>query len=313
MSNQSQFISCDWGTTNFRLRLVDRNSLEILKEHKSTHGVKWLNNEAKRIGKAQEQVFFDFITEQLSTSFPDWENVPMVCSGMLSSTLGLKELPYAKMPLKTSGKDLITESIPLPNRKEILLISGARGATGFMRGEEVQAIGLADDLTEDGILILPGTHAKHLDFVGDQFTEMKNFMTGELFSVLADHSILENSIRPSVWADNYQVSFLDGVKLGLQDGCATHLLSVRSKQMFESQAPQEGYFYLSGLLIGDELSYLKGKSDHIYLAAGEATFPLYKLALESFLDREQLTFFENATLRKSLFRGQRKILDIHGN
>lgn len=312
MSDQSHFISCDWGTTNFRLRLIDRQSLTVLKEKKSNDGVKQLNDQAKRQGKTQVLVFEEFIMEQLAASFSEWEHVPMVCSGMLSSTLGIKELPYAKLPLKASGEGLVTENIILPSGKEFLLISGARGISGFMRGEEVQAIGLADQLSKEGVLILPGTHSKHLDFENDRFVEMRNFMTGELFSVLASHSILASAVQQVAWEATFSNPFLAGVELGMEDGISTHLLSVRSRQMFDHQSGPEGYFYLSGLLIGAELSYLSNHASHIYMAASDATFPLYQLALESFASADQLTLFNNKALREALFSGQRKILDAHG-
>lgn len=312
MSDQSHFISCDWGTTNFRLRLIDRQSLAVVKEHKSNDGVKQLNDQAKKSGKDQTLVFEEFIMEQLAASFSEWEHVPMVCSGMLSSTLGIKELPYARMPLNASGEGLVTENITLPNGKELLLISGARGISGFMRGEEVQAIGLADQLSKAGVLILPGTHSKHLDFEKNQFVEMRNFMTGELFSVLASHSILSSSVQSVAWDVTFSDPFLAGVKLGMEDGISAHLLSVRSRQMFDHQSGPEGYFYLSGMLIGAELSYLRDHASHIYMAASDATFPLYQLSLESFVSADQLTLFNNAALRKALFSGQRKIMEAHG-
>ena len=34
------FISCDWGTSNFRLRLVETKTLNVLVEHKTDQGVK---------------------------------------------------------------------------------------------------------------------------------------------------------------------------------------------------------------------------------------------------------------------------------
>ncbi|MEM7380806.1 MAG: 2-keto-3-deoxy-galactonokinase, partial [Bacteroidota bacterium] len=34
------FISCDWGTTNFRLRLVETSSLQVLTEVRTDKGIK---------------------------------------------------------------------------------------------------------------------------------------------------------------------------------------------------------------------------------------------------------------------------------
>ncbi|MEO9476577.1 MAG: 2-dehydro-3-deoxygalactonokinase [Cyclobacteriaceae bacterium] len=306
------FLSCDWGTTNFRLRLIDRDSLQIQKEHKSNQGIKSLHLAAKNSIQSQFDYFSDFIVAQLAQNFGEYSNVPLVCTGMLSSTLGLKELPYAVMPFPRSGEDLVTEEINLGNGRELLLVSGARSELGFMRGEEVQAIGLSEKLGSEGILILPGTHSKHVSFDQEYFTEVKNFMTGELFNVLVRHSILSTAAQECSWDDNYRNTFLSGVSRGINEGLGSQLLTTRAKQMFKGQSTGQGYFYLSGLIIGDEISTLRTHHGHVYMASSDATFPLYKLALESLISPDRLSMFENQTLRNALFTGQRKMLHNHG-
>ena len=75
----------------------------------------------------------------------------------------------------------------LPSGAGILLISGIKSDLGMMRGEEVQAIGLEEQLRPhgDGVLLLPGTHSKHLTYRKEAFTALQTFMTGELFEVLS--------------------------------------------------------------------------------------------------------------------------------
>ena len=231
---------------------------------------------------------------------------------MLSSTLGIKELPYTHLPIKTSGEDLLSETISLQNGKKLLLVSGARTELGFMRGEETQAIGLADSMERPGVLILPGTHSKHLTFMNHEFTQVQNYMTGELFNLMAGHSILASSVNASGWNASYEDVFLAGVKVGSAQGIGSSLLTVRAKHMFDHQSMENGFYYLSGLLIGDELSMLNETTGHIYMAAGDITFPLYKLALESMVSPDRLTLFNNQALRKALFTGHRKILDSNG-
>jgi 2-dehydro-3-deoxygalactonokinase len=41
------FISCDWGTTNFRLRLVETNTLRVIEEVNSGMGIKALNDQCQ--------------------------------------------------------------------------------------------------------------------------------------------------------------------------------------------------------------------------------------------------------------------------
>ena len=116
---------------------------------------------------------------------------------MASANIGMCELAYAEMPLQSDGSNLLWKEIFLAPKQQLLLISGAKGKNGMMRGEEIQAIGLADQLENSGggILILPGTHSKHLRYENKAFTDLKTFMTGELFAVLCKHSILENNVK----------------------------------------------------------------------------------------------------------------------
>ncbi len=53
------FISVDWGTTNFRLRLVEIPTLNILEERTSPHGVKHLYQQSQ--GGDREGIFLQFL------------------------------------------------------------------------------------------------------------------------------------------------------------------------------------------------------------------------------------------------------------
>ena len=63
----------------------------------------------------------------------------VVLSGMASSSIGLVELPYSKLPFRTNGEDLITEQIQHQNNP-LLVISGASTTDDVMRGEENKGI-----------------------------------------------------------------------------------------------------------------------------------------------------------------------------
>ena len=115
---------------------------------------------------------------------------------MASSSIGLYELDYADLPFNVNGDNLIVKRLILKNKSELLLISGVKNNDGMMRGEETQAIGFEDYLKpfNESILILPGTHSKHLEYKNGNFIDLKSFMTGELFEILSLKSILSNSV-----------------------------------------------------------------------------------------------------------------------
>ena len=79
------------------------------------------------------------------------------------------------------------------------LISGACTDTDVMRGEETQAVGAFQlpevaEFSAGSLVILPGTHSKHLTIAGGQIQDFRTSMTGELFDVLARHSVLRHSV-----------------------------------------------------------------------------------------------------------------------
>jgi 2-dehydro-3-deoxygalactonokinase len=54
------FLSCDWGTSSFRLRLADTGSGKVLCEEKSAQGTAATFNDWQEIGNADNQKRVDF-------------------------------------------------------------------------------------------------------------------------------------------------------------------------------------------------------------------------------------------------------------
>lgn len=308
------FISCDWGTSNFRLRVVNSESLQVVAEHVTDQGIRDLYSKflgQKKLG--QKAFFVSYLKEQVR-KFPEAHRGHLiVCSGMGSSNMGLVELPYAQMPFDQSGGTLVCKKVPLDKNRAVWLISGVQSDTGMMRGEEIQAIGLEEYLApyNQGTLLLPGTHCKHIAYASGQFYGLKNFMTGELFEVLSRKSILANSLHQGPWDADRKKDYLKGLYLGLTGHLSENLLTVRARHILAGESKKNNYFYLSGLLIGDELSYLKEERGMLFLAGSDPVFGLYKNALEYIRPKEQLVFLDEKALERALLAGQRKILRLY--
>ncbi|WP_163397312.1 2-dehydro-3-deoxygalactonokinase [Flavobacterium fluviatile] len=306
------FISCDWGTSNFRLRLVETENLNVLEEHKTDQGVKTVFDKfLKQDTLNQNQFFADYLVKQIQNLPVKHQKHLVVLAGMASSSIGLHELPYTEMPITMNGESLLWENLYL-NVVELhlLVISGVKTKTGMMRGEEIQAIGLEEELKqyESGTLILPGTHCKHMHYEYGAFTGLRNYMTGELFEVLSSKSILSNSIENLGWSTHSEAAFLKGIEVGFAGEWSANLLTVRATQLFGESKKEDNFYYLSGLLIGDELSYLKGHEGKIFLAASGEVFRLYKIALEKLIALDNLVCFDSNTLERALLIGQKKII-----
>ena len=309
------FISCDWGTSNFRLRKVDTKTLAVLDEHQTKLGIQECNENFKNQNRTLREKFFaHYLLEQVKhCNWDGQEKTTILASGMVSSSIGMMEMEYARMPVAFNGTGLISRTFLLDTSIHLILISGARTDQDVMRGEETQAIGIANYLPQQskGLLILPGTHSKHLTFEAGTFMDIRTFMTGEMFDLLVNRSTLQSNVSPTAWHKSFKSSFLHGVEKGMDENLLSALFGVRAKNLILKNSTQENYYYLSGLLIGAELSTLKNQTTSIFLAASGIAYELYTMAMESFLPNGQFEFIAPSLVDKSALIGQKKILETY--
>jgi len=313
MSLPEMYISCDWGTSNFRLRLVNLDTLEVISEYNTNVGVKKLNEiyKEKDQGKSRIAFFAAYLREGIQQLAIQESTIPIiVASGMITSSIGMLELPYVDMPLNFTGDTLFRKMIVEGDLK-IIMVSGAKTATDVMRGEEIQAVGLSKYIAknENGVLILPGTHSKHLQFKNGIFTTFTTYMTGELFEVIGKNTILKNSILKKDWNKKFEISFLEGVNKGLNHQYLAYLFSLRANDLLGNKTKDENFYFLSGLLIGGELAYLKGSNKHVYIAATGILCKLYELALDQ-IGKNNI-HFDTETMDKALLIGHKKIAESY--
>lgn len=312
MNLPTNFISCDWGTTNFRLRVVATTDLSILAEHQTETGIRVLNDTFLKQSEVGRQDFYAaYLRSQLEALPPEHHRHPVMVSGMASANIGLRELPYGDLPLLDDGKGIVFADLKLWPKQQIRLISGIRSTNGMMRGEETQALGLLKFMSSGsgGVLLLPGTHSKHLTFRNGGFTDFTSYLTGELFEILTRHSILASSVAAGEWNTQAGESFRQGVSSGFQDGLSPHLFSIRAGQILRQTDVTDNFYRLSGILLGDELSHLpRDQAQHIYLAGSGPLLRLYRFALEITGHAERLTVYDDQVLGQALLTGQRQIL-----
>lgn len=315
------FFSCDWGTSTFRLRLVDADKQTVLSEIKTDYGIASAFESWKQAGaKEKERIAFyeTYISEQVKNirySYNDSSsNFPVILSGMASSSIGMLELPYKELPFQCNGIDLSVQTIAegAGNYSKIIIISGVNTDNDVIRGEETMLAGcnVADDDSQQ-LFIFPGTHSKHIvarNAIAENFT---TYMTGELFNLLSTRSILAASVkRPDQHYSNDDGHFTIGVIKGASSNIMNSIFHVRTNQLFSKMAPEENYSYLSGLLIGHELKNISdNKPDTITLVSGNELRQPYLLALDV-LGFGTDVIYENAD--DALIKGQRNILEQQG-
>lgn len=175
--------------------------------------------------------------------------------------------------------------------------------------DEIQLFSFFSYFNPIAYLILPGTHSKHINFKLNKINDFTTFMTGELFEFFSEHSILSNSIKRMEWDSKFIGSFLEGVKIGAANTHMSSFFSIRANHLLHNTLLEKNYYYLSGVLIGSELSYLKNTNDKIFLATSGILHELYLLALTSFISADRVFCFEEDAIDNALIIGHKKMIE----
>ncbi|MDP4214277.1 MAG: 2-dehydro-3-deoxygalactonokinase, partial [Bacteroidota bacterium] len=315
------FLSCDWGTSTFRLRLVRVSDHTILEEIISKEGIATIfGNWKEQTGQGtvgREEYVLKVLQNHLQAlgkkTTQSLDGIPVLISGMASSSIGIRELPYAGLPFSLDGRDAIIQKIrPDENRAhEVLLISGLSTPADVMRGEETQMMGLnavysagADEIV---ICIFPGTHSKHVQVLDGKIVDFKTYMTGELFDLISGSSILKEAVSPGVHditPDDFE-AFDQGIVRSVTSNILHSLFSVRVNDLFKLFGKEQNYQYLSGLLIGTELrDLLENDPGRIQLCSGSNLYPLYQRGLEKLNLKAKTSFISPELMDSSAVEGQ---------
>lgn len=181
--------------------------------------------------------------------------VPAIASGMIGSRQGWVEAPYVACP---AGFEALARGLAWVDAGDarLAIVPGVNctdgsGVPDVMRGEETQVFGALEGA--DGLYVLPGTHSKWVRVEGGRIAAFATYMTGELFAVLCEHSILGRTMAAD--APHSPGAFRRGVMAALAgDGSLLHrLFGARTLGLFGQLAPEDASSYLSGLLIGEEV------------------------------------------------------------
>jgi 2-dehydro-3-deoxygalactonokinase len=228
-----------------------------------------------------------------------WPDLPVLAAGMVGSRQGWREVPYVECPADPAAIaariiHFDTDCGPVHLAPGI---AQTGGSPDVMRGEETQIVGAMvrePGLAADSVLVLPGTHCKWARIRGGRIERFTTYLTGELFAMLRDHSIIGRPARdartdaPASTACG--AAFVRGVRTARDsgaEGIAGKLFTTRSLYLAGELAVADTLDYLSGLLVGEELrSVLAGLGPagcpQCVLLGEPALCGRYREALEEF-------------------------------
>ncbi len=273
-SSAADFLAADWGTSNLRAwRLGPDGAVKAVRRF--PWGVSHLQP-----GEAARKLA-DEVRPALGA-----EDLPAILCGMIGSNLGIAAAPYADCP--AGGSELGRKLFKVDDKT--FIVPGLRcerpdGYPDVIRGEETKVLGWLQldpaRLHGEHVLCLPGTHGKWVLVKDGRIHHFMTCMSGELFALLSEKSVLKPGAPPSDPA-----SFEEGVRFGAGDGpLASRLFTVRSRMVGQGLEGGKAASYLSGLLIGDEVARLPqllglGAGSTVGLMGEPALCDLYRPALE---------------------------------
>lgn len=282
----SEKIVIDWGTTNARAYRIDSTGSVI---------------ERRENGPGISQVAAGGFPAAFAELTRSWSG-PVLMAGMIGSRNGWVEAPYVECPVGLV--DLARNMKAVDGQKDVFIVPGAHSFNGHrhdvMRGEEIQIFGAFDDGVDlEGYVCLPGTHSKWAKISGGRLEHFKTSMTGEVFSLLQQHSILNRLMSGQTFEP---LGFDAGLeRSGSGDGFLSDLFSVRAEALFETLAPESLFSYLSGIVLGHELrasiAGVKPTAQPVLVVGSPKLCQNYLRALEFLGWRAQLVSAEQATIR----------------
>ncbi len=178
-------IGVDWGTTSARAYRIDAGGA-VLETRAAPLGI--------------QQVRGDF-AGALDALLGDWrhESIPRLACGMIGSRQGWIEAPYVECP--AAAASLARGIVETPDRA-LTIVPGLvdrddEGVPDVMRGEETQIVGAVAGDASPTLAVLPGTHSKWAIARDGAIASFATYMTGEVYAVLREHSILGRMAGPN--------------------------------------------------------------------------------------------------------------------
>lgn len=287
------FLSCDWGTTSFRISLAEIDSGRTVAGISGSDGIKRIYYQwNKGTNPSGRIAFYETFLNRYITGLEDevqytLRGLPLMISGMASSSIGLQELPYHPLPFSLKNPDLYIERIDAIQSLSgpVCLISGVRSEEDVMRGEETQVLGLAAKTDfRNGLYLLPGTHSKHIILQDGAVTGFKTFMTGEIFQLMASQSILSSSVSLEEHHHTPGPGFSRGISASADENLLHSLFTIRAADLLDSTPPVEHYDFLSGLLIGVELADIEKDRDAPVIIQSSGNLNSYYIAAMELMD-----------------------------
>lgn len=316
-------IYVDMGTTNTRVWLMEGS--RVIARESAPFGIR--DSARENSPKVLREGLHRLITV-LGAGSRQSRPTQIAAAGMISSSLGLTEVPYLPSP---AGLDELSAAAQWHcfddiSELPILLVPGVRcgpanpkapqiDSVDVMRGEETLCAGLfALNLgSRSGLILNLGSHWKaiQLDEKGRVSSSVTS-LSGEMIHATQQHTILAGSITTN-WPDELSPEWLEsGMGLARQSGLARALFCARLLDLSGQGAPEDRLAFAVGAFIASDLEALRNRSalhlrHEVGIVGRKSLAKAWQFALN---DAGILSFIiDSATVENAFLTGLRLILE----
>ena len=259
---QAQLIALDWGTTSLRAYKLAAGAV-VLEQRALSFGIMQLPKTPRVINGGECTDGFELAFEEACGDWLDAQpDLPVIACGMVGSAQGWREAAYCETPANVANLGNSLQTLVSLRGTRVHIVPGVIQRSrlpNVMRGEETQVLGVLQNLPAEAggdlLIGLPSSHSKWVEVIDGCITHFDTFMTGEVFAVLSEHSILGRTQQQGAAFDG--LAFDRGVQVALSAdgelGVLSTLFSARTLGLTGELAATAQADYLSGLMIGHEL------------------------------------------------------------
>lgn len=261
----------DAGTTNTRSRIWQDG--KIVAEASANIGVRNTAIDGNNI-KLVEAIRDTLQLAAQKSGVPLAEMQLVLASGMLTSNVGLVEIPHIEAPadIEKLADSMVSKSIPEICPQPIWFVPGIKNMDGsklpkermeemdIMRGEEVEVCGLLERMHISGpaIFVLTGSHNKYVAVDNEgKIVGCMTTIAGELLHSLTHDTILADTVGRSFASSFNRESFMLGVTYCRKLGLGRASFMARILNQFAKYTQEEAQNYIMGLILADDVCSLQ--------------------------------------------------------
>jgi len=322
------FAVVDMGTTHTRVTVLERSG-KVIASAKGEFGVK------DRAATGSRDILINGLNRLIQNIW-ECERIPpdriaqMIGVGMITSDIGLVDIPHRIAPVAVEDLAAHVEEITLPDIpiSPILLIPGVKNKVespslesleemDFMRGEETQVFGAIElyEIEVPTTFMFLTSHTKLID-VDEKYRITRSFttMSGQMFDALRFHSFLASSLPDQNPSDIHGEALRRGIKLGSKVGILRAGLMVRFMHILMESAPEERFSFLEGIVIASDIQAIQNgypfMRKRLVILGDRFRSEAYRLALETFFAPSVETLcLEEASLERATLHGALNIAE----